>query len=72
MNKPMNVNPVQWSQAIGYARQTCARIYRGGGAPVDAVRAFGLEARGIERADWDRAIETIAWSLCSAKRAIAA
>ena len=71
MNKPMNVNPVQWSQAIGYARQTCARIYRGGGAPVDAVRAFGLKPENIERSDWDRAIETIAWSLCSSAKAAA-
>ena len=61
---PNHINPVQWSQAIGYARQSCARIYRDGGTPRDAMRAFGLSAREAARSDWDRAVETIAISLC--------
>ena len=61
MTKPSNINPVQWDQAIGLARQSCARIFRDGGSPADAHRAFGL---GGSPQDWDRAIEGIAESLC--------
>ena len=39
---PSYINPVQWQQSVGYARQACARIFRDGGNPADAVRAFGL------------------------------
>ena len=39
---PRHVNSVQWEQAIGYARQACARIFRDGGTPATALGAFGL------------------------------
>lgn len=68
MKKPSNVNPVQWNQAIGLARQSCARVYRGGGKPTDAAALFGLDARTIGAAEWDRVIESIAWSLCGGGR----
>ena len=68
MKKPMNVNPVQWNEAVGYVRQTCARIYRGGGNPREAMQFFGLETQALPSTDWDRAIETIAWSLCGTRR----
>lgn len=61
MTKPLAISPVQWDQAIGLARQTCARIFRDGGSPADAAHAFGLDGA----ADWDRAISGIANSLCS-------
>jgi hypothetical protein len=61
MTKPLAISPVQWDQAIGLARQTCARIFRDGGSPADAVHAFGL----ADAASWDRAIASIATSLCS-------
>jgi hypothetical protein len=64
----MNVNPVQWTEAIGHARQTCARIYRGGGNPLEAMRFFGLSTKTVRVSDWDQAIERIAWSLCGARR----
>ena len=38
---PSYINPVQWQQSVGYARQACARIFRDGGNPAEAVRAFG-------------------------------
>jgi hypothetical protein len=56
-------DPAQWHQAIGVARQACARIFRDGGRPADAVRAFGLSA---EADDWARAVAIIAQSLCAA------
>ena len=37
-----HVNPLQWHQAVGVARQSCARFFRDGGAPADALLAFGL------------------------------
>ena len=64
MTKPLAISPVQWDQALGLARQSCARIFRDGGSPADAARAFGLSGSQ----DWDRAIECIATSLCSSAR----
>lgn len=57
-------DPAQWHQAIGVARQACARIFRDGGSAADAVKAFGLEAAS---ADWSRAVTLIAESLCSTR-----
>jgi hypothetical protein len=61
---PRHINPVQWQQAMGYARQACARIFRDGGTPADAVRAFGLAATQ-PAADWSIAVDRIAQSLCA-------
>jgi hypothetical protein len=60
---PHHVNSVQWQQAIGYARQVCARIFRDGGNPAEACRAFGLAADAA--ADWSVAVDRIALSLCA-------
>ncbi len=62
---PVHVNPVQWQQAQGVARQACARFFRDGGSPTDALQAFGLDAAEVEAADWSRAVDTIAQSLCA-------
>ena len=67
MTKPSNINSVQWDQALGLARQSCARIFRDGGSPVEALSAFGLAQRHAG-ANWDRAILCIAESLCSSAR----
>jgi hypothetical protein len=64
MTKPSNIGPVQWDQALGLARQTCARIFRDGGTPADAFRAAGL-APSDKPVSWDRAIATIAQSFCA-------
>ena len=61
---PRHVNPMQWQQAMGYARQACARIFRDGGTPADACRAFGLGAPD-PAADWSIAVDRIAQSLCA-------
>lgn len=63
---PEHINPLQWNQAIGIARQSCARFFRDGGRPADALLAFGLPADSVPAADWSRAVETIAQTLCSA------
>ncbi len=59
---PRYINPVQYAQALGYARSACARIFRDGGSPSDALGAFQLEAGGT---DWATAVERIAQSLCA-------
>ena len=55
-------DPAQWHQSIGLARQVCARIFRDGGRPEDAVHAFGLEA---DIQDWSKAVALIAETLCT-------
>ncbi len=67
MTKPSNISPVQWDQALGLARQSCARIFRDGGSPPDALGLFGLEPRSRGE-NWDHAIASIAQSLCSSAR----
>lgn len=61
---PDHINPVQWQQAQGVARQTCARFFRDGGTAPDALNAFGLEAGDIALSDWSRAVDRIAETLC--------
>ena len=62
---PNQINPLQWHQAIGIARQACARFFRDGGTPADAMRAFGIRSDAVPAADWRKAVETIAHVLCS-------
>jgi hypothetical protein len=64
MSQPDHINPFQWNEAIGIARQVCARIFRDGGQPGDALKAFHLAAAGPANLDWARAVETIAFDLC--------
>lgn len=60
-----HINPLEWHQSLGIARQSCARVFRDGGTPVDALVAFGLKSAGSADLDWSRAVEIIAQSLCS-------
>jgi len=60
-----HINPIQWNQAVGYARQAAARIFRDGGSPADALRAFGAAATEAASTDWSKAVEAIAEVLCS-------
>lgn len=58
---PEHINPMQWHQSVGYARQACARIFRDGGQPEDAIKAFGL--KGASGGCWSKAVEMIAEQL---------
>ena len=64
-----HINPMQWHQAQGVARQVSARIFRDGGNAADAMTAFGLDTAGVGNADWSRAVETIAEALCARRAA---
>ncbi len=63
---PHHVNPLQWHQAVGVARQSCARFFRDGGTPADALGAFGVAADEKMTEDWGRAVDAIATVLCAA------
>ena len=69
---PNHINPVQWAQALGYSRQSCARVFRDGGTPCDALSAFGLDGDGVAPTDWSRTVDMIATSLCHRPLALAA
>jgi hypothetical protein len=68
MARPQHINPMQWTEALGFARVSCARIFRNGGAPADALKAFGLVTPVAANDDWGKVVETIAQSLCSGMR----
>jgi hypothetical protein len=63
---PEHINPLQWNNAVGVARQSCARIFRDGGVPADAVRAFEVHLDAEGRVDWSKAVDAIARVLCAA------
>ena len=64
----MNINPIEWSEAVGLARQAAARIFREGGSPEASLASFGLKTPSGGRLDWDRAIDLIAADLCARRR----
>jgi hypothetical protein len=59
---PIARDPSEWHQAVGVARNVCARIFRDGGNPADAVRTFGLEPGTVT--DWAAAVERVAQAMC--------
>jgi hypothetical protein len=61
---PAHINPIEWHQAVGVARQSCARFFRDGGTAKDAMLAFGTDGAADE-ADWGKAVEAIAFVLCA-------
>jgi hypothetical protein len=60
---PNHLNPIQWHQALAVSRQTCARVFRDGGSPSEALASFGL-ASGSD-VNWDKAVDMIAEELCA-------
>jgi hypothetical protein len=69
---PDHVNSIQWQSAQGMARQACARFFRDGRTPEDALKAFGVETLEQSELDWSRAVDTIAQTLCMAQQRRAA
>ena len=49
-----HINPLQWHQAVEIARQSCARFFRDGGSPADALGAFGVPVEAHLSGDWVR------------------
>jgi hypothetical protein len=69
---PDHVNSIQWQNAQGIARQACARFFRDGRNPEDALKAFGVETIERSELDWSRAVDAIAQTLCMAQQRRAA
>jgi hypothetical protein len=61
---PHNLNPIQWQQALDVSRQACAKIFRDGGSPREALASFGVmaEKAGLT---WEKAVDAIAAELCA-------
>lgn len=55
----------EWDHAAGVARQVCARVFRDGGTPGDALDAFGLAHEDVQ-GNWRAAVDRIAGALCAA------
>lgn len=68
---PAHSNSMQWHHAQSIARQTCARVFRDGGQPSDALQEFDLKSSDIGLG-WSRAVELITESLCQLPLKIAA
>lgn len=66
--RPHDMNPLQWNEQLGLARQSCARVFRNGGTPADALAAYGLKPEPGSKTDWPRAVERIALALQSVMR----
>ncbi len=65
---PDYINPLQWHNAMGLARQSCARVFRDGGTPGDALKAFGLRPsvpNESAEVSWDTAVARVAQALCA-------
>lgn len=62
---PAHLNPIQWHQALSVSRQTCARVFRDGGTPEEAVAAFGLTTEPADKLSWERAVDLIAAEICA-------
>lgn len=61
--EPRHVRPQQWRQTVDVARETCARFFRDGRSPADALRAYRMAPSGL--VDWGYAVNVIAEIRCA-------
>jgi hypothetical protein len=61
--EPRHVHPIRWRQVMDVSREACARFFRDGRSPADAVRACGLPPSGA--ATWAHAVNVIAELHCA-------
>lgn len=64
VTRPENINPQEWEQALTQARSICMRLFKKGGTPLDALKAYGIH-HICSHPNWGVAIETIAYANCS-------
>jgi hypothetical protein len=64
VSAPAHNNQMQWHNAQGIARQTCAQVFRDGGQPADALLGFNVRTHEANKLGWSRAVELITESLC--------
>ena len=61
---PAHINPLQWDHAQTIARHACARVFRDGGQPADALLEFDLKPVETVKLGWACTVELITTSLC--------
>jgi hypothetical protein len=66
--EPRHVHPLRWREAIDVARDICARFFRDGRSPADAVRSVGLTTSGA--ATWAHAVNVLAELHCAPHEAL--
>jgi hypothetical protein len=69
---PAHSNSMQWHYTQSIARETCARVFREGGLPADALQEFDIKSSETSKLGWGRAVELITESLCQLPLKIAA
>jgi hypothetical protein len=62
-----HMDAAQMDHATGIARQVCARVFRDGGTPADAMEVFGIAHVDVH-AGWRDAVDTIARALAATPR----
>jgi hypothetical protein len=61
---PAHIDALQWHHAQLRARLSCARVFREGGHPADALLQFDVKLDDTRRLGWARAVEAITETLC--------
>jgi hypothetical protein len=56
------VSTLEWHNALAASREGCARVFRDGGVPADALVAYGVARQ--DEVNWTQAVELIAQELC--------
>jgi hypothetical protein len=59
-----HIDAAQMDATTGIARQVCARVFRDGGTPADAMEVFGIAHVDVH-AGWRDAVDTIARALAT-------
>ena len=62
----IRTNEAEWQHATGLARQICARVFRDGGAPADALEAFGMAHDDMGQ-NWRGVVDLIAGELVKSR-----
>ena len=65
--EPQRVHPLRWRQSVDVSREVCARFFRDGRSPADAVRSCGLALS--EAATWAQAVNVLAELHCAPQAA---
>jgi len=65
MQRPSHVPSLQWHSALVEADAVCDSVRAAGGAPIDAIRAYGIANADGFNGDWEKAHSIIVAAACS-------
>lgn len=66
-----HIDPAEWAMAVEQARHVCARLFRDGATPADALVAMGVSPVSGNENDWATTVDKIARLVCASARGIA-